>query len=320
VLRRIRFWWHPGPRALEIMISCCLPPTANGDSSVRTADLRGWASKTSLRNSCRAKARRVLARLDTQSVSSNRSIGNPTQDNSEEMAEPTSNPRLRALRLVKSREKLLQTGPTWFGFDRATLDAAMTRLTARVGEADATNFFLRRRTPRWRIPPSGNLVGAPVVDADDVEIAIVALLAATANQWQFSSTPDGQMFTGMKRGYHREAERLYVTGLSEVIDTAAGRVESHRAGAGGRVYITKGFVECAECQLIIAWINKVGSRRTAFRKCSAVAARATSAEMRSDRCSSCKSRGVTLWQEEGRLVCASCRTATRAAARRRPAP
>jgi hypothetical protein len=61
------------------------------------------------------------------------------------MTEPTNNPpRLRALRLVKSREKLLQTGATRFGFDRATLDAAMTRLTERVGEADATSFLLRR--------------------------------------------------------------------------------------------------------------------------------------------------------------------------------
>jgi hypothetical protein len=40
-----------------------------------------------------------------------------------------------------------------------------------------------------------------------------------------------------------------------------------------------------------------------------VAARATSAEMRSDRCSACRARGVTLWQVAGRLVCASCRAA-----------
>ena len=39
------------------------------------------------------------------------------------------------------------------------------------------------------------------------------------------------------------------------------------------------------------------------------AALATSAKMRSDRCSACKARGVTLWQVAGRLVCASCRTA-----------
>jgi uncharacterized Zn finger protein (UPF0148 family) len=39
------------------------------------------------------------------------------------------------------------------------------------------------------------------------------------------------------------------------------------------------------------------------------AARATSAKMRSDRCSACKARGVTLWQIAGRLVCARCRTA-----------
>ena len=189
------------------------------------------------------------------------------------MTEPTSNPpRLRARTLVKSREELLlRTGATRFGFDRDTLDAAVTRLMARVGEADATSFLLRPRAPRWRTAPSGNLVGAPVLAADDVEIAIVALLAATANQWQFSSTPDGQMFLGMKQGFHRKAERIYVTGLSDVIDTAAGRVESHRAGVGGRVYITKEFVECAECKLIIAWINDEGSRQTAFRECSAAA-------------------------------------------------
>ena len=194
----------------------------------------------------------------------------PTPGNSEEMTEPTSNPqRLRAWTLVKSREELLRrTGATRFGFDRATLDAAMERLKARVGEEDATSFLLRRRAPRWRTPPSGNLVGAPVLDADHVEIAIVALLAATANQWQFSSTPDGQMFPCTKLGYHQPAERRYVTGLSDVIDTAAGLVESHRAGVGGRVYITKRFVECADCKLIIAWINDVGSRQTAFRKCS----------------------------------------------------
>ena len=173
--------------------------------------------------------------------------------------------------LVKAREKLLRTRAPRFGFDRATLDAALTRLMARVGEEDATIFVLRRRAPRWRTPPSGNLVGAPVLDADDVEIAIVALLAATANQWQFSSTPEGRMFLGTKLGYHPEPERVYVTGLSDVIDTAAGLVESHRAGAGGRVYITKGSVECAECKLVIAWINDVGSGRTAFRKCPAVA-------------------------------------------------
>ena len=35
------------------------------------------------------------------------------------------------------------------------------------------------------------------------------------------------------------------------------------------------------------------------------AARATSAKMRSDRCSACKARGVTLWRVAGRLVCAT---------------
>jgi len=43
------------------------------------------------------------------------------------------------------------------------------------------------------------------------------------------------------------------------------------------------------------------------------ATRAASARMRSDRCSACRARGVTLWQVAGRLVCASCRTARKMA-------
>ena len=59
-------------------------------------------------------------------------------------------------------------------------------------------------------------------------------------------------------------------------------------------------------------IEEVGGARIELQdlaRSARAAARATSAKMRSDRCSACKARGVTLWQVAGRLVCASCRTA-----------
>ena len=60
-------------------------------------------------------------------------------------------------------------------------------------------------------------------------------------------------------------------------------------------------------------IEEAGAMRTElqdFARAARAAARAASAKMGSGRCSACKARGVTLWQVAGRLVCASCRTAT----------
>jgi hypothetical protein len=63
-------------------------------------------------------------------------------------------------------------------------------------------------------------------------------------------------------------------------------------------------------------IEEVGAQRTELQnlaRSARAAARATSGQVRSDRCSACKARGVTLWLVAGRLVCANCRTANRIA-------
>ena len=68
-------------------------------------------------------------------------------------------------------------------------------------------------------------------------------------------------------------------------------------------------------------IEEVGGARTELEdlaRSARAAARATSDKMRSDRCSACKARGVTLWRVAGRLVCASCRTTSKIA--RAPQP
>lgn len=63
-------------------------------------------------------------------------------------------------------------------------------------------------------------------------------------------------------------------------------------------------------------IAAVGAARTELQgldRSARAAARATSGKVRSDRCSACKARGVTLWLAAGCLVCAHCRTANRIA-------
>src|SRR5271165_1296366 len=63
-------------------------------------------------------------------------------------------------------------------------------------------------------------------------------------------------------------------------------------------------------------VEEVGGARTELQDLSrsaSAAAHAKSANRRSGRCSVCKARGVTLWQVAGRLVCATCRTASQVA-------
>jgi hypothetical protein len=48
------------------------------------------------------------------------------------------------------------------------------------------------------------------------------------------------------------------------------------------------------------------------------ATRSTSAMVRSDRCSACQARGVTLWRIAGRLVCSSCRRTSKMACASQP--
>lgn len=170
--------------------------------------------------------------------------------------------RLRAFLLVENRVEA--------AFPSLPLDAihtAVERLFQRVGEAQGATRTLQRRAPRWRRAPSASVSGAPVIEADLAEVAVAALLSETKGQWQFSSTPDGRMFTGSRRGYHAEAERTYLDGLSDIVDTASSVVEQHRAGVGGRVYVYQDRIACAECNLVVAWIEHEGTGTTAFRAC-----------------------------------------------------
>lgn len=154
-------------------------------------------------------------------------------------------------------------------FPAETVRSAIELLQARGWEQIRSGRALRRE-PIWTRPPSPSLAGAPVLRADDAELAVLALLSAKSGKWMFVSNPEGRMFTHAHSGWSEETDRFYVDGLCTLVDTASGLISSHRAGCGGRVYFGTRWIQCADCDRVMAWIGTAGTRAVAFKVCSSV--------------------------------------------------
>ena len=138
------------------------------------------------------------------------------------------------------------------------LAEARTRLLSRALTGNFREGALVRRSSRWKRVPTGPVGLPPVIDADDAEEVLVHLLALTWPEAQFSYRPSwsGDVFAGWNSGYHRsDAQRVYVTGLSDILDSVREVVQDHRDGQGGRIYVRDGRVACADCRKVIAWIE-----------------------------------------------------------------
>ncbi|HCX86324.1 MAG TPA: hypothetical protein DHV14_14565 [Micrococcales bacterium] len=164
-----------------------------------------------------------------------------------------------SVRTSREVERMINVGrtapPVVSGFPASVVSEAVRRLTER--NADLSRLAHRPPRPaRWRQAPSAKLSWAPVIAADEAEVAIVAILSATRGQWLFSLSSKSRMYTHSRHGWAKnEEDRTYVAGLSEIIDTVGGVIESHRGG-GGRVYLTRHVIQCAECRLVIASIEE----------------------------------------------------------------
>jgi hypothetical protein len=152
------------------------------------------------------------------------------------------------------------------GVDQRTLQEAVARIDDRAATGDYRLGSLVQRKPKWRPTPTRVLGTPPVIEADAAEALIVYLLALTHPDAQFAATPrsSNRVFAGWKTSYHGdENERLYVTGLSDVLDSVSHVVQSHRAGDGGRFYVRDGAVECPDCRSVIAWVGSAQDQRQA---------------------------------------------------------
>jgi hypothetical protein len=144
------------------------------------------------------------------------------------------------------------------GVDQGTLQEAVARIDDRAATGDYRLGSLVQRKPKWRQAPTRVVGRPPVIEVDAAEALIVHLLALTHPDAQFAATPmsSNRVFAGWKTSYHGDQnERLYVTGLSDVLDSVSNVVQSHRAGDGGRFYVRDGAVECPDCRSVIAWVG-----------------------------------------------------------------
>jgi hypothetical protein len=147
-------------------------------------------------------------------------------------------------------------------FAPGLLAEGRARLLSRALTGSFREGALARRRPRWQRGAAGSVGLPPVIDADEVEEVVVHLLALTWPEAQFSYRPSwsGDVFAGWNNGYHRsDAQRVYVTGLSDILDSVREVVQDHRDGQGGRIYVRDGRVACADCRLVIAWIGTAKS-------------------------------------------------------------
>ncbi|KRF29487.1 hypothetical protein [Phycicoccus sp. Soil802] len=141
---------------------------------------------------------------------------------------------------------------------QSLVEAAKARIVERVQTGEFVHGAFARRQPKWRRYAATAAGLIPTISADDIEQLIVPLLSLTHPEAQFSyrRAPSGQVFASWMNGFHRrDEERVYVTGLSDVLDTATTLVQDHREGMGGRIFINQGRVACAECRRPIAWIG-----------------------------------------------------------------
>lgn len=130
------------------------------------------------------------------------------------------------------------------------IEGARARLELRLdsdhwtpGDAPAA-----RHKHRPRIPTTG----PATIEHDLSEWFLLHSLALTYPAHQFSVTPKGRVFAGYRHGNHREHHRLYVTGLSEILDEAAILMHAATQGRGGRIYIASDQIQIAKTLQVLA--------------------------------------------------------------------
>jgi hypothetical protein len=140
------------------------------------------------------------------------------------------------------------------GFSRDLLEQALTRLDERLKSGPWNWDAYRKIRRRYRATPR-NDGGAPVIDCEGAELALVRILADTYPYNQFSVTPTGDVFVGQQHGYHRKSARLYVTRLSPILDEAADLLLARSLGEGGRLYVHSTVIERANDRGLLASLH-----------------------------------------------------------------
>lgn len=159
---------------------------------------------------------------------------------------------IEAERTLASRT-LLTRFATWtsrFSDCEEDIEVARARLELRL----KSDHWTPRETPGSRVIHRSRvtLAGEVTIHHDLSEWFLLHSLALTHPAQQFSVTPDARVFAGYRNGNHREHDRLYVTGLSHVLDEAAILMHAATQGRGGRIYIASDQIQIAKTNRVLA--------------------------------------------------------------------
>jgi hypothetical protein len=116
-----------------------------------------------------------------------------------------------------------------------------------------------KRKYRYAINPRAD---APMVRAPEVEVLICRLLSATGTTRQYGVTTRGFVFTAAANGFSKEPERIYLSGLSPLLDDLEQCFFEFREGGrvdGGRFYERGAKAFDARSGLVFAHIEVVRS-------------------------------------------------------------
>lgn len=114
---------------------------------------------------------------------------------------------------------------------------ATRRLQSRLGTWQGTQLVLG--TSRFKNKITRGISADCLVGADEAETLIVRALSITRGECQFTVALNGVVFATENNGHTIDKVRVYVSGLSPLIDDAAYILNQMRDGGGGRMFFTR---------------------------------------------------------------------------------
>lgn len=123
------------------------------------------------------------------------------------------------------------------GADRAVSESAAARLEYRLREW--TGNGIASPQSRFKNKIARGEDATCIIGSDQEEILIVRALAVTRGECQYTVSTNGAVFASEASGWTIDRTRVYVSGLSPLIDDAADILRQMRGSSGGRMFFDR---------------------------------------------------------------------------------
>lgn len=139
-------------------------------------------------------------------------------------------------RVVNQRREFLDAC-RHLGADRAVSEAAAERLERRL--QDWTGSGIASTKSRFKNKVARGADADCLIGSDPEEILIVRALSLTRGECQFTVSASGAVFASESNGWTIDRTRIFVSGLSPLIDDAADILRQMRGPNGGRMFFDR---------------------------------------------------------------------------------